>query len=285
MLAYFLLAAALEWPSWLTLPGNVTAQSNTSPGLIEKSYQVAGKPDAAVEHFRGIFTGAKLAFSPTADGIGLAARVAAPECDLLLQFHPSSGSTTVRIHCAARNQATNEFYIPPVSSSRVPRAAVPDASQLSQRSRARMERFDTPQQASSISLYNNDAPPLEWPVWLVRMDSGAAIRPTATRADGKDCLKADYTTAALPMTKLVYGHEDLFEANGFRVPNMKLETGHTLSGKIVQNKSGRVEGTLSQNGRVNGPATKIDASFSRSVVNGPITVYLRVCVQGSYGWR
>jgi hypothetical protein len=109
--------------------------------------------------------------------------------------------------------------------------------------------------------------------------------PEKQRKDSKDCLVSRYTTSALEMSKLVYGYQDLIEANGFRVPTMNLQTGHTWDGKIMQNKSGRVEGSVSMDGRVNGPSTRVTASFNRSVVNGPISVYLEVCVQGSFGRR
>ncbi|GAB4371098.1 MAG: hypothetical protein OHK0021_13790 [Bryobacter sp.] len=61
------------------------------------------KPETAVEHFRPIFAERQLPFQPGADGIGLTVRAAAPECDLLMQFHPSGGEATrVTVHCAER---------------------------------------------------------------------------------------------------------------------------------------------------------------------------------------
>lgn len=287
--------AVTNWPQWLSLPEGVQAERTQSPGLISVSYRVQAKPEDSAKQLTAKFEQAKLPYSPQADGIGLTARVAAAECDLLLQFHPSQGGTQVKIHCAAKSAPVDNFYIPTdarssrrasLESMRA-RNAHPQqqAADFERDSRANMAKYDQARPASSISFYNDDAPPLQWPAWLGRMDGQGGLRPERSQKDGKSCLVGRYTTSTVEMSKLVYGHEDLFRANGFQVPTMNLSTGHTWDGKIVQNKSGRVEGYLTPDGTVSGPSTKLTASFNRSVVNGPISVYLEVCVQGSFGRR
>lgn len=274
---------APEWPKWLSIPVEWKAERSESPGLVSLRYRVAGTPDEAARQLSELFAAAKLHYSPQADGIGFSARVAAAECDLLLQFHPSNSGTQVNIHCAAKSAPVNDFYIPP--QGRASRSMPPSVANFERDSRRTMPKYDQPQAASSIPFYNDDAPALHWPAWLGRLDGQPLARLERQHKDRKDCLVSRYTTSNTPMSNLVYGYEDLMEANGFRVPTMNLQTGSTWNGKIVQNKSGRVEGSLSADGRVNGPSTKIQASFNRSMLNGPIAVYLEVCVQGSFGRR
>ncbi len=274
---------APEWPKWLHIPAEWKAERSVSPGLVSLQYRVAEKADEAAKKLAEFFAAAKLPYAPQADGIGLSARVAAAQCDLLLQFHPANSGTQVKIHCAAKSAPANDFYIP--AQGRASRSVPPNVTDFERNSRRTMAKYDQPQAASSIPFYNDDAPALQWPAWLGRLDGQPLARPERQQKDRKDCLVSRYTTSSTPMSNLVYGYEDLLEANGFRVPTMNLQTGSTWNGKIVQNKSGRVEGTLSADGRVNGPSTRVQASFNRSVVNGPIAVYLEVCVQGSFGRR
>jgi hypothetical protein len=275
--------AAPEWPHWLNIPVEWKAEKSESPGLVSLHYQVKDKADEAAKKLSEFFAAAKLPYAPQADGIGLSAKVAAAECDLLLQFHPTNAGTQVSIHCAAKSAMTNDFYIPPVG--RVSRSMPPRVADFERDRRRTMARYDQPQAASSIPFYNDDAPALHWPAWLGRLDGQPLARPERQQKDRKACLVSRYTTSGTPMSDLVYGYEDLLEANGFRVPTMNLQTGSTWNGKIVQNKSGRVEASLSADGSVNGPSTKVQANFNRSVLNGPISVYLEVCVQGSFGRR
>ncbi len=282
---------ALSLPPWLELHPGAQVQSSQSPGLLESSYTLAMKPTEAAAHFQTVFAKAKLAYSPNADGIGLSARVAAPECDLLLQFHPAPGGTTVRIHCAAKSAPAADFYIPPSNSS-LPysgraRSTAASLEDFRQRQRAEMAQYDAPVGAAAMrdNFYNNDAPPLAWPAWLVLRGHSQPPRPVQKKIDGAACLESRYVTAALTMTDLVYGYEDLLKANGFNVPRMNLSTGQSWDGKVVQNHTGSVEGHQTLGGKVGGPSTKITLHFRRAVVNGPIAVDIRVCVRGSFGRR
>jgi hypothetical protein len=282
---------ALSLPPWLELHPGAEVQSSESPGLLENSYTVARKPAEAAEHFKPVFAKAKLPFSPNADGIGLSARVAAPECDLLLQFHPSSTGTTVRIHCAAKTAPAADFYIPPsgasLPSSGRTRSTSASLEDFRQRQRAEMAQYDRPVSAAAMrdSFYNNDAPPLAWPAWLELRGASQPLRPQNKTIDGAACLESRYVTAALEMTDLVYGYEDLLKANGFKVPRMKLSTGQTWGGGVVQNYSGSIEGYQTVGGKASGPSTRITLNFRRAVLNGPIAVNIHVCVRGSFGRR
>jgi hypothetical protein len=108
--------------------------------------------------------------------------------------------------------------------------------------------------------------------------------PTPRQKDGGSCLLARYETAEVPMSQFVAHYENLLKSYGYEVARTNLQTGQSFDGR-VQNRTGRVEGSLSSNGRVGGPRTLITAHFDRSVLNGPIAVRLEVCVKGSFGNR
>lgn len=280
-------SSSMAWPQWLQVPEGVKAERQVNPGLITVQYRVNGKPDEAAQQLSAAFAAAKLAYQPQADGIGLSARVAAPECDLLLQFHPSQGGTQVNLHCAAKTQVSNGFYVPPQGYRPSMTRSTPITRQslenFEREQQARMARYDQPQPVAAISMYANDAPALAWPIWFGRLD-GRALAPATRQSDNPyQCLVSKYVDNQTDMSVLVSSYKNMVEGSGFRVARTNLQTGQTWNGKMVQNKSGVVEGVQSSDGRVNGPSTRVMASFNREVLNGPITVTLRVCVKGSFG--
>ncbi len=309
------LAAAM--PSWLAPYPGAAEKRTGSAALAESSYTAQATQDQIAAHYRGLFAAAGLPFQANSDGIGLSARVAAPECDLVIQIReaPSAGAASVRITCAVRAAgaaptAPGEIQVTKGSvvggSSQRRQAAfeqkqrefkehhdrvMAQADADAKQRRDSMAKFDSPVRAGSIatsgsgkSFYNDDAPPLAWPSWLVQKGTNLPPRPTRGTATGKPYLESRYQTN-IPMTQLHSFYEDLLNSNGYKVYSARLATGQTISGRMVQNKSGSVEGSQSSDGSVNGPHTTIVASYDRSVLNGPITVSLRVTVSGSFGRR
>lgn len=185
---------APEWPKWLSIPVEWNAERAEAPGLVSLRYRVAGTPDEAAKQLAEFFAAAKLPYTPQADGIGRSARVAAAECDLLLQFHPSNGGTQVAIHCAAKSAPVQDFYVPP--QARASRSVPPNVTDFERNSRRTMAKYDQPQAASSIPFYNDDAPALHWPAWLGRLDGQPLARPERQQKDRKDCLVSRYTTSS-----------------------------------------------------------------------------------------
>jgi hypothetical protein len=76
------------------------------------------------------------------------------------------------------------------------------------------------------------------------------------------------------MSAIYKFYEDALNTHEYRVHNSSLGTGHTISG-VQQNASGYVEGTNYPDGAP-GPRTVIHVSFSRFILNEPITVRLRI---------
>jgi hypothetical protein len=117
------------------------------------------------------------------------------------------------------------------------------------------------------------APPLVFPSWLVRMDGARVSLKQGVDQSHKAYLEARYISSQ-PMSAIYSFYEDLLNANEYRVHTSKLSTGQTISG-IVQNAWGFVEGTNYPDGAP-GPRTVIHVGFSRSNLNDPITVTMRI---------
>ena len=115
------------------------------------------------------------------------------------------------------------------------------------------------------------APPLVWPSWLVQT-GGASLRTTRGVNFEKDAmLKAQYTTS-VPMTEIYRFYRELLNAHEYPARS-SMSTGQTQSG-VQQNAIGYVEGYNYPDGAP-GAYSIIHVSFSRSVLNGPITVSLQ----------
>lgn len=261
-------------PSWLELHPGAQPQTNPSPGMLETSYTIAGKPAEAVEHFKPLFAKANLKFHPNADGIGLVARVDAQECDLMMQFHPNPAGTTLRIYCTAKSAPANEFYIPPTQSS-----GLRSQGRLSQR--VPTQRIWNETLPSTVQAQPTQAPMLAWPDWLGLL--GTRARPTAenTRISGMSCLRKHYLVDPVQRRPIINGYRDLLVSQGFTVDMLKFSTGNTITGKVVEDFKGSVSGFQSLDGTLGTAATVVKAAFSRgSTISDPGHVYVSVCVQG-----
>lgn len=274
-------SSSMAWPQWLQAPEGVKIERQVNPGLITVQYRVNGKPDEAAQQLSAAFAAAKLAYQPQADGIGLSARVAAPECDLLLQFHPSQGGTQVSLHCAARTQPTNNYYVPQqggrpsmTRSTPITRQSVENFQREQQ---AYMAQYDRPQPVAGRSSYANQMPPIAWPVWLGRLDGGALAQPVAKRNGSYQCLVSKYVDHQTDMSVLVSSYKGMMEGSGYRVARTNLRTGQSFDGRSIQNKFGSVEGVLNADGQNHGASATATATFNREVLNGPITVTLEAC--------
>lgn len=118
-----------------------------------------------------------------------------------------------------------------------------------------------------------EAPPLEWPAWLVNID-GAQLK-IKQDVDGSrlNYLVSTYYTRQ-PMTKIHTFYLELLKANDYTGVTGGLETGHTMNG-VQQNASGNLEASNYPNGQP-GPYTNIRVSFSRLELNAPIRVVIKI---------
>lgn len=276
---------------------------------MQSSYTSGAKPAEIADHYRKLFAQAGVRFSANADGAGTSIRGAATECDLLIRIRELGSAAAVTVNCAARSvgggsnpaaeaavidsgQSRPGWRIRTIeeakreSEERRPRGMADVEAARRQRT-VEMSRYDKPvypSQRTNRSFYNDDAPPLHWPSWFVRPGGRAVPQPEAlVDKSGKKYLINRYQTA-MPMSEVCEYYEDLFKANGFAIGTARLATGQTLSG-VLQNSNGFVEASRSDDGSINGPSTKVRASFHRSELNAPITVSLTVTVTGSFGRR
>ena len=95
--------AARAIPSWLVNYPGVTAQSSTSPGYFELTYEAAAKPEELIAHYRKLFAAQGLNFQPNFDGIGTAIRGETRECDLLLLIRRQGAGSWVQVSGAAKS--------------------------------------------------------------------------------------------------------------------------------------------------------------------------------------
>ncbi|MDX2154103.1 MAG: hypothetical protein SFV54_25410 [Bryobacteraceae bacterium] len=288
-------------PPWLSAYPGSRPEVRSSQSLVDVSYTAEAPVEQVLAYLSEIFQREGVGFRPNADGVGTSIRASAPECDLLLKVREVPGGTSVRISCSARVAgvpAEGTAVVDVRSPSRRPlRRGTYTESEHTRRMRAEaeaahqgrideMKRYDRPVAASAITqkpFYNDDAPPLVWPSWLVQVGSTQPPKPMAGESYGKRHLEHRYRTT-LPMTDVYRFYEALLKTNGLRVANSQIGTGQTL-GRIVQNASGYVEGHRSEDGTVGGPSTRVEATFRRHHLNEPITVTLRVTVSGSFGRR
>src|SRR5215467_10999184 len=97
----------LSLPAWLESYPGAAPEVRTTSVLVRSTYTTAAATPVVVEHYRKLFETAGLRFQPNSDGIGLAIRGAADECDLLIQIRQRSGGTFVDVNCAAKSQASS----------------------------------------------------------------------------------------------------------------------------------------------------------------------------------
>ena len=261
-------------PAWLESYPGATPAVRFSESLVESSYTVAAQPEDIVQHYRKLFEAAGLPFQSNPDGIGTSIKASAPECDLLIQIRTRQQGTFVDVNCSAKTQST------------APSAPV-DVKVMNGRPQAPATSLPplhpmTPEQfmeqhhriAAEMGLHrahpDAPAPPLVWPGWLLQV-GGTSLRTDRGVNFAKDAmLKAHYTTN-VPMTEIYRYYRELL--NGHEYPaRSSMSTGHTETG-IQQNAIGYVEGFNYPDGAP-GAYSTIEIRFSRSVLNGPITVSL-----------
>jgi hypothetical protein len=289
LLAVFVLAAARQpavcqlspsMPEWLVSYPGSTPESLVMGTLVESTYRTAAKPAQVVEHYGKLFQAAGLRFQPNPDGMGTAIRGDAAECDLLILIREQAPGAFVDVSCAAKSQAA------PASPGKAveiigasPRTGFPKAARPADRPQPTAEEMKESHARRVAELgihptyHDAPAPPLVWPSWLVHI-KGAEVRPQqGVDQSRKAYLKARYVSS-LPMTTIYNFYEDLLNSNEYRVHTSRLSTGQTISG-VVQNAWGYVEGTNYPDGAP-GPRTVIHVGFSRSNLNDPITVEMRI---------
>jgi hypothetical protein len=248
-------------PDWLVPYPGAEAQVRALPDLVEVSYATSASPAQALAHYRRLFDSAGVTFAPNSDGIGTSIRASVPECDLLIGLRERDSGSSVRVSCSAKSggPATGVAVVGTYRKSRPQsfdeakragdehtRLVLALAEADHQKRISDMSRFDQPVPAATVrsSFYNDDAPALSWPPWLVQEGTSQTPKPAAGTADGKRHLESRYKTS-VPMTQLYQFYEALFKANGLRIGSARLSTGQTIAGNIVQNASGYIEGSRS----------------------------------------
>ena len=282
VLAFVLIALAsgfsqgdFRLPTWLvSYPGtNPTVHSNDS--LAQMSYIVDAEPAEVVAHYRKLFEAQCLAFQPNPDGIGTTIRAAAKECDLFIQIRRREEGTFTKVTCTAKVDPSllqpaanpNIEMITGITPPPPPESAIAKA-----KGDAGKEKPPPPPIKINKVPHNMPAPPLVWPSWLTHL-SGDALRPALkTDPTGFKSLTAVYMTN-MPMTDIFDFYRNLLEDHDYR-PKAFLAAGHTAKG-VQQNALGSVTGVHYVDGAP-GANTSIDVSIDRTVLNGPITVTVRV---------
>ena len=271
-------------PPWLELHPGVTPATVESAGMVKVNYAFAGTPGEAVEHYRAVFERASVVFAPNSDGIGLTARASSPECDLMLQFHPSGSGTAVKIFCTAKRpaaQAGQATVMPPTAGgwpSREPGTQQRQSRRLGGMPIGRTSTSPgTPPHAPS-----DDTPPLLWPAWLTLIGTHQTPRPEKIVISGMQCLRASYRVDPSQRRPLIMAYRDLMQSYGFRVDRMTFSTGNTIGGAVIEDFRGFVEGFQSSDGSYGTAATILKVAFSRgTTVREPGTMYVSLCVRGT----
>lgn len=266
---------ASSLPAWLeSYPGAIPAV-RSSDGLVESSYTIAAQPADIVQHYRKLFESAGVPFQPNPDGIGTSIRTAAPECDLLILIRARQEGSFVDVNCSAKKQSAApslpvEIRVTP-TRPQAPSTTPPPPHPMT--ADEMMEQHHKIAAEMGLHRVHPDAPapPLVWPAWLVQT-GGTSLRTTRGVNFEKDAmLKAQYTTN-VPMTEIYRFYRELLNAHEYPARS-SMSTGQTQSG-IQQNAVGYVEGYNYPDGAP-GAYSIIHVSFSRSVLNGPITVSLQ----------
>jgi len=287
---------ALSIPSWLENYPGVTAMTQTGDLYARSSFTAAAKPGEILEHYRKVFEAAGVPFQPNSDGIGTSIRAAAPECDLLIQIRTRPQGTFVDVNCSAKSAsssaATPSAAPPPdlkvttsrPASSRInaTRAASSGSTSGTQPQSAGQPQSNADwmaehhRKAAEMGLHREyhdmPAPPLEWPSWLTHVN-GAEVRSQAGMTPAKDATLTAHYTTHVPMTDLRDFYRALLDEHEYP-GSASMSTGHTMTG-VQQNAIGYVEGFNYPDGAP-GAYSVIDVSFDRSVLNGPITVTLKL---------
>jgi hypothetical protein len=280
------LHAQITMPAWLAPYPESTPQTKTFAAYSESSYTTAAAPSAVLDHYRKLFETAGLPFVANSDGVGTNIRASASECDLMLSVRPQSTGATVRVSCAAKSPSYNTEVastttITTTTRAGSPRRIAPPPAPSPSEIKERHERI-VAEMGIHRTREDAPAPPLVWPDWLVHLNGARLARQHGVDQSGNEYFESKFKSTA-PMTSIFAFYEDLLKANGYRVYNSKLETGHTFTG-VTQNAGGCVEGDNYPD-RSPGPRTVIRVDFSRSYLNEPITVRVRFTAHPYKGFK
>ncbi len=263
-------------PAWLeSYPGAIPAV-RSSDSLVESSYTIAAQPADIVQHYRKLFEAAGLPFLPNPDGIGTSMRASAPECDLLILIRTRQEGSFVDVNCSAKTQSAGPSSLPaderaiPSRTQGSSTKAPPPHPMTAEELMAQHHKI-----AAEMGLHrvypDAPAPPLVWPSWLVHI-GGASLQAVRGVNFAKDAMLTAHYTTTVPMTEIYRFYRELLNAHEYPARS-SMSTGHTESG-IQQNAVGYVEGYNYPDGAP-GAYSIVHVSFSRSVLNGPITVSLQ----------
>ncbi len=274
-------------PSWLSAYPGANPTSQTSPLLIQSTYTTPARFSEVLEHYRKLFEAANVRWLPNSDGVGVVSRGETAECDLLIKVRQQASRVFVEVNCAVKSPAESGEVGRPVEivagrASSAPGSRTAGARALARPSSGGMPSVSEMQanherRVAELGIHptyhDAPAPPLDWPSWLVHIKGAAVTITKGVDQSRKAYLKARYVTST-PMSEIHDFYEDLLNTNEYRVHTAKLSTGQTISG-VVQNAWGFVEGTNYPDGAP-GPRTVIHVSFTRSKLNEPITVEMRL---------
>ncbi len=168
-----LIAPACLWcqpvmPSWLiTYPGTVASRQNLGAMVVD-TYNTTAPADAIRNHYRELFEGQSLPFSPVINSLGTTIRATAECGELTLSIHSRGAGCSVRVSCAVKI---------------TPRVTHSGGSY--QDNVARMKELHK-QAVEEMGIHrvrhDAPAPPLVWPEWLPHIKGAElAIQKGATR--------------------------------------------------------------------------------------------------------
>lgn len=217
--------AALSLPAWLLNYPGAEARTQTTPGLVESTYQTAANPGEVVAHYRKLFETAQLSFQPGFDGMGTAVRGTAPEGDLLIQIRQQGKGTWVRVDLTARSAAFVAIPAPAVTRP-TPATFAETAAQPRENTRKALENADEAHRKRLLEMEKYDQPmrparrppppPLVWPAWLVRSDGAPLQFQKGVDEVGLKILKSSYATNT-DRSGISAFYAGLLNSNGFRV--------------------------------------------------------------------
>jgi hypothetical protein len=245
-------------PSWLaTYPGTVASRQNLGAMVVD-TYNTAASADSVRDHYRELFEGQNLPFSPVTNSMGTTVRASAECGELVLSIHSRSAGSSVRVSCAVKI---------------TPHVAHSQGSYEGNVARM-MELHKQAVEEMGIHRARHDAPapPLVWPDWLPHITGAELALQKGADPAGNALLKCRYVTS-VPMSQLFSFYRELLDSNGYSVYRGTVGTGRTQTG-VKQNAHGEVEGSRYPDG-FPGPRAEIRITFSRTYLNEPITVDMK----------
>ena len=197
---------AISLPAWLSSYPGAIVRNQSTPGLLESTYETSAKPEAVIAHYRELFQTAGLLFQPSFDGIGTAVRGSAPEGDLLILIRQQGAGTFVCVDVTPRSPAfaaagspaavpsagsTRPTFEDRVAEGREHTRKVLEKAETDSRKRVEaMEKYDQPMRPAR----RPPPPALAWPSWLVHIDGAPLQIEKASDQVGLKILKCSYAT-------------------------------------------------------------------------------------------